>query len=315
MAVTLKIPKGSTMKKEDIALLQNAAFASRVKARREVVSKSKVDTGYYPEGEIHGFQLNSFKVVELRKKPGADKKPGAVYGDGYQCRFQINDTVHPGTGKTFIKTYRITVPDATKAAERKAQGKEDFNVDAGEIKQLCEAALPDAQKSEAQKEENWGEILLGIIEAKLQFDGKAWESERTDPKNGNKYRDQHLRVFGLLDEQQAPGTETEVTEPEGDSPPEEATEEVAEGVAEGVAEETVEEEVTDEEVVEEEAAEGEANIDVGSMLKVKHPKRGEIEAEVTALDEAAGTFKAKFKNEAGKFVVASFSSDAVIAVL
>jgi len=317
MAKGIVVPKGVQVSKKTLELLNSAAYLQRQKEREERVASSQVESGFFPEGDL------GFKVVGFDVNPQKSRKTQKLYADDWAVRCVISDPARADDGQKFTKHYRIFVEDAKKVAEAKKEGKQLFSRDAGELKQLLAAPLsedertPDAKgKTLVDYEKNWGKILIKLAAEGFVLSGRAYTTERpqTDEKGentGESYRDTHLLVFGIVEDQEEPGTESAEEAAEG----EEATEEAGEAAPEEDAE------VTEEETEAEEGEEGEegeeeeeaVNIEVGSVVTVNHPKRGEITAVVKEIDEDAQTFKGSFSAD-GKKLNAVFNLADITAV-
>ena len=332
MAKGITVPKGVQVSKKTLELLNSSAYLARQKERAERVSQSHVESGYYPEGDLN------IKVTGFDVNPQTSRKTQKIYADDWAVRLQICDPTRTDDGKTFTKHYRIFVEDQKRVAEAKKEGKPLFSRDAGELKQLLVAPLGEDEQELVNVEKNWGKILIKLAAESYVLNGRAYTTERTadddSGKPGQTYRDTHLLVFGVIEEQADPETE----DAEEDAEEEEATavedapksrskkvkEVEPEDTEEEAEVEDTEEEEEDEETEEEEAEEEEAeeeeeeeekavNIEVGSVVTVNHPKRGEIEATVKEIDEEAQTFKASFDAD-GKRVSATFDLSVITGV-
>lgn len=300
MATKFKIPKGARISKETLALIQSAAFKSSVKKTADLVKKSKVDSGYFPEGNL-GFKLVGFDVQMKQTKKKQNYRNWLLY-------FRVADHTRKDDGKPF--TFFTTIFEETQEqkVKREKEGREQWNSGVGEMKLFMSTALDDADKGSVDSEDKWAEILRMILESDLVFSGRAWVKDRTR-EDGETVMDKHLRTFGLMDEDEdaAPSDEDEE---EGDE-----DEEGEESEDEDEEDEDSDEESDDsEDEDEDEGDEEEADIEVGTTVKVDDPKRGELEVTITALDEDAGTFEGRYLLN-GKKKKATFNVDAVTGIV
>lgn len=289
---SFKIPKGARVSKETLKLIGSAAFLSRVKKRKEMVTRSVVTAGYFPEDGNVSYRVVGFNVTEARK----DRGQGDVYADNWDVYFKVHDSAHKDDGKEFTKRFRLFLPDLKK---KKDKDREDFSVDAGEMKLLLEAGLDQEEKAGGEGA-RWAEILCLLIKEEMVLRGRAWTTERTDEGTSRKYTDHHLRTFGIVgDDEEEPGTVGE--EESGEDEDED----------EGEDEKGEEGEESNEDEEEGEGDESDVEIEVGMELNVTHPKRDEeVQVKVRSIDEDEQTFVGSYK-KGKKSYKATFKFDAI----